>query len=87
LANSSASGGSLENAIRTPTAGFRRLLRDARMRQSDYRFLTPRKKKTEFRKQNSESSQNRGVKNRQLKMLFNRRACRRQNPVVSVTRR
>jgi hypothetical protein len=47
------------------TAGFCRLPFCRQASFANCRFLTPQKQKTEFRKQETESLQNQGVKNRQ----------------------
>jgi hypothetical protein len=65
------------------TTGFRRLDFCRRADEINYRFLTPRKQKTEFRKQETEGSQNCGVEIRQLAKKFLRRKTRRQNPAVA----
>jgi hypothetical protein len=52
------------------------------LRDFNYPFSTPRKKKSAFRKQETEWIQNEGVETRQLVSPARRENWRRQNPAV-----
>ena len=64
------------------TTGFRRLHLRRCNAVANYRILTPPKQKTEFRKQETEATQNRGVETRQLVSPGRGQKSRRQKPVV-----